>query len=62
MSPPPGPHSAPIPRMGDVATLARHSDRLDDVTARLSRLETKVDRALELLLGLTPNSVPRTKR
>jgi hypothetical protein len=58
----PSPKQAP--RLGDIpgpATLARHTDRLDNVEMRLGRIEDKLSKALEILLELKPNSIARRK-
>ena len=59
---PPGPKSSGVPRMGDSpADLARRTDRMDLIEMRLGRVEAKLDRVLEAVLGLSPNSVPRQR-
>jgi hypothetical protein len=56
-----GPISAGAPRLGDVANLARSVDRLEGLEIRMSRVEAKLDRALEILLALRPDSIPRRR-
>ena len=57
----PGPNNTGAPRLGDVANLARSVDRLEGLEIRMSRLEAKLDRALEILLALRPDSIPRRR-
>ena len=55
---PPGPKSSPVPRMGnDVANIARHTDRLDNVESAILRIERKVD--MLVAATLTPKKVER---
>ena len=56
---PPGPNSTGAPRTGDVASLARHADRLDNVESSLLRIERKVDALVAAML--TPNKVVAKK-
>jgi hypothetical protein len=42
---------APV-RMGDVADLARRTDRLDSIEMRLGRIESKLDHLIDLTLFL----------
>ena len=46
-------------RMGDVAELARRTDRLDSVEAKLATIDKKLDKLLELVLGLKPGMIAR---
>jgi hypothetical protein len=50
MSPPPGPNSTGAPKFGDVAQLARHVDRLDNVESAILRIERKVDLLVAAML------------
>jgi hypothetical protein len=54
---PPGPNSTGAPKFGDVANLARHTDRLDNVESALVRIERKVDALVAAML--TPSKVKR---
>jgi hypothetical protein len=47
---PPGPNSTGAPKFGDVAQLARHVDRLDNVESAILRIERKVDLLVAAML------------
>ena len=46
----PSPKHTGVPRMGDVATLAARTDRLDRVEDAILRIERKVDHLIEIML------------
>jgi hypothetical protein len=50
--------SAPAPRMGDVANLARSVDRMDSFDMRLGRVEAKLDH----LIFLVEKTLPKVAR
>jgi hypothetical protein len=58
---PAGPMNTGVPRMGDVAEIARRTERLDEVSRRLTALESKTDKILEIVLSLRPGSIPTTR-
>jgi hypothetical protein len=49
----------PPVRMGDVAQLAARTERMDGLEIRMSRVESKIDRLIEIVLDLRPKSVPK---
>jgi hypothetical protein len=57
----PGPNNTGAPRLGDVANLVRSVDRMDGIEARLVRVESKLDKVLEALLTLKPNSIAKRR-
>jgi hypothetical protein len=46
----PGPKNTGAPKFGDVANLARHTDRLDAVESAIIRIERKIDTLVALML------------
>ena len=57
----PGSNNTGATRLGNVANLVRSVDRLKGLEIRMSRVEAKLDRALEILLVLRPDSIPRRR-